>query len=189
MNLMDPPKPSGEAGRWHLVIDPVWQAADEQGQPPVTAVVGGWYLDDGDAADWFQPNPDYEPSSPGLPTDPVDAALQRVVNGEAEGDDVLERLGQVRLGIAISDQGKTIVAPAPDDVPSVLVTTAPAHRERVRVDRWLELAVEELADGLPEQGVDVLVNPGVRASMRIRADELKRFVADRRPDGEKSGRG
>ncbi|MEV5540964.1 type VII secretion system-associated protein [Saccharopolyspora shandongensis] len=182
MNPMDPPGPSAEAGRWHLVTDPAWQAADEQDQPPVTAVVGGWYLDDDGVVGRFQPNPDYEPSSPGLPTDPVDAAMQRVADGGSGDDEVLERLRQVRLGIAISDEGKTIVAPAPDDVPAVLVTTAAAHRERVRVDRWLELTIGELAAGTTKAGVDVLLNPGAAVSMRIQADALKRFVVEKAPE-------
>ncbi|MGW1682264.1 hypothetical protein [Saccharopolyspora sp. NPDC002376] len=57
------------------------------------------------------------------------------------------------------------------------MTTAPAHRHRVRVAGWREANAAELAGMLPAEGVDVLINPGAPASMRILAAALRKAVA------------
>jgi hypothetical protein len=163
--------------QWVFLIDPAWQAAGEGDEPPPGAVVGGWFVEADGTTGYFRPNPEYEPSDPGLPTDPVDAVLQLVVQGEADGDELLEATKEIIFGVAVDDEGVAVVAPAPDDVPSVLATTAPRHRERVNAPGWVEVTVEELATALPEEGVDVLLNPGAPASMRVIADVLKEFVA------------
>jgi hypothetical protein len=164
--------------QWVFLIDPAWQAVGEEDEPPAEAVVGGWFVEADGTSGYFQPNPDYEPSSPDLPSDPVDAVLQLVVRGEADGDELLEATKEIIFGVAVDEEGVAVVAPAPDDVPSVLATTAPRHRERVDAPGWVEVTVEELADALPGEGVDVLLNPGAPASMRIIADVLKEFVAE-----------
>lgn len=162
---------------WVFLLDPAWQQADAHDEPPAGAVVGGWFVDADGTKGLFQPNPDYQPSEPGLPTDPVDAAVQLVVRGDADGDEVLSTLQEVVLGVALDDEGVAVVAPAPDDVPSLLVATAPAHRARVNASAWIEVTVQELADALPDEGIDVLLNPGALASMRILADAIKRSVS------------
>lgn len=163
--------------RWVFLIDPAWQRREESDEPPPEAVVGGWYADSNGEQGRFRPNPAYEPSEPGLPTDPVDAALQLVVSGKADGDELLQATREVILGLAVDDEGYAVVAPAPDDVPSALVATAPRHRERVNAPGWVEVTVEDLAAGLPDEGVDVLLNPGAPASMRLIAGVLKDFLA------------
>lgn len=178
---MDGSLKSASNGEWYLVIDPVWRPVDEHDEPPTEAVVGGWFLDTDGVIGLFEPNPDYEPSRLGLPTDPVDAVLQLVVDGEADDDVVLGQLPQVRLGLAVDNEGRTVIAPAPDDVLSALVTTAPIHRERVQVDRWQEVTIRELIRALPNEGVDVLLNPGAPASMRIQTSALKQWFTDARP--------
>ena len=160
-----------------LLVDPAWEATEEQKEPPMEAVVGSWVPDPDGELNRFLPNLAYEPSRPGLPTDPVDAALQLVAAGGAEFDNLLERLPQVLLGIAVDEEANVIVAPAPDEVPSLLVTTAPAHRERVDVEQWRDLTIAELAAGARQVGVDVLLNPGAPASMRISTEVLERFAA------------
>ncbi|GAA4545082.1 type VII secretion system-associated protein [Amycolatopsis samaneae] len=159
--------------RWIFMIDPAWQAADENGQPPLASVVGGWYVDDDGETGLFHPNPDYQPSEPGLPTDPVDAALQLVVRGEIDGDELLKSLPDITYGVALDEDGTPVVALSPDDVPSVLVTTAPAHRARVNVSGWTEVTASGLAEALPDEGIDVLLNPGAPASMRLLAGAFK----------------
>jgi hypothetical protein len=91
----------------------------------------------------------------------------------------------VLLGVAVDEQGMALVAPAPDDVPSVLVATAPAHRARVDAPGWREVTVAELAAALPPQGVDVLLNPGAPMSTRLTADAVRDSVAN--PPGPPAG--
>lgn len=162
--------------QWVFLTDPGWQAAGENDEPPPEAVVGGWFIEADGTKGYFRPNPDYAPSAPDLPTDPVDAVLQLVVHGDADGDQLLEATKEIILGVAVDEEGFALVAPAPDDVPSVLATTAPRHRERVNAPQWREVTIEELAVALPKDGVDVLLNPGAPASMRILAEVLKDFV-------------
>jgi hypothetical protein len=163
--------------QWVFLIDPAWQPTEESDEPSPEAVVGGWYADSNGEQGRFLPNPAYEPSEPGLPTDPVDVALQLVVSGKADGDELLQATREVILGVAVDDEGYAVVAPAPDGVPSALVATAPRHRERVNAPGWVEVTVEDLAAGLPDEGVDVLLNPGAPASMRLIAGVLKDFLA------------
>ncbi|TDD41025.1 type VII secretion system-associated protein [Saccharopolyspora elongata] len=167
-----------EEDRWVFLIDPAWQ---EQGgdpqQPPLDAVVGGWYVEADGTTGRFEANPDYVPSGPGSPTDPVDATLRLVNKGEADAEALLATLREAVLGVAIDEEGNPVIAPSPDDVASVLVTTAPAHRRRVQVAGWQEVTAAELAEVLPDEGVDVFVNPGSDASMRLLAGAFKRAVA------------
>jgi hypothetical protein len=172
---------SGEA-QWVYLVDPAWQGANEDEDPPPAAVVGGWFVEADGSTGYFRPNPGYQPSEAGLPTDPVDAALQLVVSGEAEGDELLTATKDIIFGVAVDEDGVAVVAPAPDDAPSVLVTTAPSHRERVTTAGWVEATIEELVAALPDTGVDVLLNPGAPASIRLIAKSLKDFVA-----GEEGG--
>jgi hypothetical protein len=160
-------------GDWSYIVDPAWQPAEEGDEPPAEAVVGGWFVRDDGEVSLFRPNPGYEPSSPGLPTDPVDAALQHLAAEDGDGADLLSALADVLLGVAVDERGMALVAPAPDGVPSVLVATAPPHRSRVDTPAWREVTVTELAAALPAQGVDVLLNPGAPASTRLTADAIR----------------
>lgn len=170
------PEQPADRDEWIFMIDPAWQPTEDDREPPVEAVVGGWFVDEDGVTGMFRPNPAYEPSLPDLPTDPVDAMLQLVARGEAEGDEVLSVLGDVIYGVALDERGGLAVAPAPDEVLSVLVTTAPAHRARVDVPGWEEMTVGELADLLPDEGIDVLLNPGAPTSMRLVAGAVKDLV-------------
>lgn len=173
--------------QWMFMIDPAWQANEDVTEPPVEAVVGGWFVQTNGATGRFRPNPAYEPSMPNLPSDPVDAALQLTALGEADGDEVLTVANDVIFGVALDEEGEAIVAPSPDDVQTVLVTTAPRHRTRVAAADWAEVTVEELADGLPDEGVDVWLNPGAPSSMRILTMALKQFVAGGEVDDGRGG--
>lgn len=185
---METPPPAPEttgtdpsaAEQWLLLVDPDWQpsSAEENENPPVEMVVGGWFVDADGAPGRFRPNPAYAPADPNAPSDPVDATLRLVLDQRADAEQLLETAREVVLGVGVDERGSAVVAPAPDDVPSVLVTTAPRHRERVHVDDWVEVTVEELAEALPREGVDVLLNPGAPASMRVRTESLRRYLAD-----------
>ena len=169
--------------QWLLLVDPEWQpsSAEDSENPPVEVVVGGWFVDADGAPGRFRPNPAYDPADPDAPTDPVDATLQLVLDQRADAEQLLETTREVVLGVGVDEQGSAVVAPAPDEVPSVLVATAPRHRERVRVHDWVEVTVEELAEALPDEGVDVLLNPGAPASMRLHAPSLRRHLAAEDP--------
>jgi hypothetical protein len=163
---------------WTFMIDPTWHPTTDGEEPPPAAVIGGWLIREDGEVSLFQPNPGYQPSRPDMPTDPVDVALQRLAEGDGDGDDLLAALAEVLLAVAVDEQGTALVVPAPDDVPSVLVTTAPAHRTRVDAPAWREVTVADLAAALPAEGVDVLLNPGAPASTRLTADAVRQSVAD-----------
>lgn len=170
-------------GEWAFITDPAWQPSTAGDEPPPAAVVGGWFVREDGGVSLFRPNPGYQPSRPGLPTDPVDVALQLLASGDADGDgdDLLAALPDVLFGVAVDEQGMALVAPAPDDVPSVLVVTAPAHRSRVDAPGWREVTVVELAAALPPEGVDVLLNPGAPTSTRLRADVIRWLAEELTP--------
>jgi hypothetical protein len=176
--------------QWVFLIDPAWQArvaedAAEPGDPaepevegpPLEAVVGGWLVTGDGTTGRFRANPDYQPSHPGSPTDPVDATLQLLMRGEIDSDALFAVIQESVFDVALDGAGKPIVAPAPDDVPSLLVSTAPAQRFRVRADDWrVDVTAAELSDLLQEYKVDVLFNPGAPASIRLIGDVFTEYV-------------
>ncbi|WP_091510899.1 MULTISPECIES: type VII secretion system-associated protein [Amycolatopsis] len=113
-----------------------------------------------------------------VPTDPVDAVLRLLADGRAEPRDLLEVLPGVVFGIAVDASGTAIVEPSPDGLPTVLVTTAPGHRERVDVPGWLDARLADLAAALPSDGVDVLLNPGGSTSRRVSAQSVRQAWLD-----------
>jgi hypothetical protein len=107
----------------------------------------------------------------------VDAVLRALAGGEDVADRLPVVLRDTVLGIATAGDGTALVRPAPDGVPSVQVATAHGHRARVGdAVRWLDVTVEELAAALPPHGVDVLLNPGSPASMRLLADAVRELA-------------
>ncbi|WP_199441884.1 type VII secretion system-associated protein [Umezawaea beigongshangensis] len=168
--------------RWAFLIDPAWRPHEEGATPPAEAIVGGWFVTADDRQGRFRPNPAYQPSSPDSPTDPADAAVRLVAGGDASGDDVLTALRQVVLGVAVDEDGDAIVIPSPDDVPSIVVTTAPLHRRTVRVPGWRDALLPEVAAALSESGVDLLVNPGSAASIRLLASAVVESLAEAEDD-------
>ncbi|MET9634616.1 type VII secretion system-associated protein, partial [Lentzea sp. NPDC006480] len=175
--------------QWVFLIDPAWPApepaAHNTGQdaddvevadaenvevqgPPIEAVVGGWLVTADGTVGPFSANPDYRPSQPGSPTDPVDATLQLLVRGEVDSDALFAVIRESVFDVALDEDGRPIIAPSPDDVPSLLVSTAPAQRFRVQTDNWrAQVTAAELGDLLREHEVDVLINPGGPASIRL----------------------
>lgn len=178
-----------EGDQWVFLIDPAWQAANnaESGlaKPPLEAVVGGWFVEQDGTTGRFHANSDYEPSREDSPTDPVDATLQLVVRGEAEPHQLLSTMREGAFGVAVTAENTPVVVLSPDEVPSVLVATAPAHSRRISevegltdVAGWAEVTLEQLVGLLPDEGVDVLLNPGAPSSMRLVAAALRETVAE-----------
>lgn len=159
-----------------FLIDPEWRPARDEPQPPVTALLGAWRVT-GDGGDGtigkFQPNPLYVPSTPDSPLDPVDAALGALGRGECDVEQVAQVMAGVMFGVALDEHGAALIRQAPDGVPSVLVTTAHAHRDRVEAAAWRAVTLAQLAAALPTHGVDVLINPGARTSIRVLADAVR----------------
>jgi len=160
-----------------VMIDPGWQPEGEGDTPPPEVVLGGWRRAEDGGTGHFEPNPRYRPTRRESPSDPADAALRLVVRGDADGDELLAVLDNAYLAVAVDDAGAAVIAAAPDEVASVLVVTAPMHRAHVEVPGWLEnVPLRDLAEVLPDTGVDVLINPGAPYSMRVLTTAIKEFV-------------
>jgi hypothetical protein len=156
-----------------FLVDPEWRPTEEETKTPLTSIIGAWRVTEDGTRGRFQPNPVYLPSTKDAPLDPVDAVLGLLARGEFDPDQLPEVLGDVVFGIALDEQGVAIVRRAPDGVPVVLVTSSYAHRERVDAPNWRSVTAVDLAEALPASGVDVLVNPGARRSMRVLADVVR----------------
>ncbi|MFR9732065.1 type VII secretion system-associated protein [Saccharopolyspora sp. MS10] len=172
---------------WALLIDPNYAPENPDDPVPEEAIVGAWYVAEGGAAQRFAANHAYRPSSPDLPTDPLDAQLRLAARGETPVEDFVAALPGSMVCLALDEEGSAIVTRAPDGMPSVLVVTSLAHAHRLTVESWQELGVERLAAMLPEQGVDVLFNPGGEASVRLGADELRRALTPEEPEDGPTG--
>ncbi|MER5387743.1 type VII secretion system-associated protein [Saccharopolyspora sp. NPDC002686] len=157
-----------------LIVDPGYESED--GQVPEVAIVGGWYIDPEGDVSHFRSNRAYLPSSPELPTDPVDAALRLVMRGESDADQFVAMLPEATFCIGLDERGSAIVTRDPDGQQTVLVVTALAHAHRLTVPAWTEITARQLADLLPVEGVDILFNPGAPASVRLGADELRKAI-------------
>lgn len=160
--------------QWIYLVDPDWRPGADGEQPPVTAVVGGWLATVDGALGEFHPNPEYVPSGPDSPTDPVDAALRRVDEGLLDAEALFSVLRTAVLGLAVDGQEEPVIAAAPDDVPCLLIATAPAHQPRVGAEGWRAVSLAELALLLAEFEVDVLINPGAPTSMRLHGSAVLR---------------
>ncbi|MET0189737.1 MAG: type VII secretion system-associated protein [Pseudonocardia sediminis] len=160
-----------------LLIDPNWEATPEQPEPVLRVVVGAWVVHPDGSSGPFEPNPVYEPTTPGSPTDPVDAVLQLLARRDSSVEALQSVLHDTVLGVALEADGSAVVTPAPDGVASVVVATSPTHRRRMDVPGWRDVSVSELAAALPADGVDVLLNPGGPASMRVLADVVREAAA------------
>jgi hypothetical protein len=168
-----PPPQTGAGTELVLLFDPAFTLGERE-TVPEHVVLGAWLVDETGTPSRFHPNPRYRPSSPDSPLDPVDAVLRALTGGEDVADRLPVALRDTVLGIATAEDGTAVVRPAPDGIPSVQVATSHGHRARVgEVARWLDVTVGELAGALPPRGVDVLLNPGSPASMRILADAVR----------------
>jgi hypothetical protein len=172
-------EPEPAPGSLLLFIDKEWHPTATEPDPPIETLLGAWEVDAAGQPGRFQPNPIYRPLSPGSPLDPVDAVLRELTRTGDGADDLPSVLRTATLGIAVDDQGVALVRPAPDGVPTVLVATAFGHRRAMKdVPGWADITVRQLAAALPAHGVDVLLNPGAPASMRLLAAAIRTIAAD-----------
>jgi hypothetical protein len=160
---------------WAVLIDPEWRPRFPDEQPPAEAMVGAWPLDEHGNHGLFQPNPDFVPANDESPSDPVDAVLRLINRGEADAGALIPTVRNAVLEVAVSEDGRLLIGPAPDDVPCVAVTTAAVHRKRVGIEHWGQITADELVQVLPE-GTDILLNPDGPAAMRLLASALRENV-------------
>ncbi|RSN19281.1 hypothetical protein DMC61_40095 [Amycolatopsis sp. WAC 04169] len=173
-----------DGGEVKLLLDPAWGAENEDdAEPPPDAILGGWAVTADGMWTRFRSNPDYRPRSADAPLDPVDAVLRAMARGVGEDltDDLTSTLFDTVFGVAVDEKNVALVRSAPDGVSSVLATTAYGHRALLDVPGWVEVTLPQLAAALPETGVDVLLNPGSPAAMRVRADVIRATAES--PDG------
>ncbi|RSN39716.1 hypothetical protein DMC64_37250 [Amycolatopsis sp. WAC 04197] len=165
-----------DGGEVKLLLDPTWVAEnDDEAEPPPEAVMGGWAVTADGMWTRFRSNPGYRPRSADAPLDPVDGVLRAMARepGEDLTNDLTSTLFDTVFGVAVDERNVALVRAAPDGVPSVLVTTAYGHRSHLDVPGWVEVTLPQLAAALPDSGVDVLLNPGSPAAMRVLAEVIK----------------
>ncbi|PRY38968.1 type VII secretion system-associated protein [Umezawaea tangerina] len=162
----------GPSENWFLLIDPAWTPAGENDVPPLESVVGLWPVEEDGKPGKFRPNPEYLPSDDNSPSDPLDAVLRLVVQGRAEAEHIQLLLRDSLFDLALNGDGRPLITKSPDDVPCVVVATGEAHRRRIGSPDWQRIEIHELVVALAD-GVDVLVNPGGPASVRLTGDFLR----------------
>ncbi|MBB4687606.1 type VII secretion system-associated protein [Amycolatopsis jiangsuensis] len=173
--------------QWVLLVDPEWRPAsaqdgDEVPSPPSQAVVGGWLVRADGSVSRFEPNPSYDPATGNSPTDPLDAVLRLTARGEADFAQLGAVFRESAFAVAVDADQTPMVAPSPDNIPCLLVTTAPAHRRRVRAAGWRPVSPSELLHLLDQQeDVDLLLNPGAPGCLRLLADSVREITVA--PDG------
>ncbi|MFE3173134.1 type VII secretion system-associated protein [Amycolatopsis sp. NPDC059090] len=171
--MAEPVDPFADGGLM-VLVDLEWRATADAPDPPLDALLGAWVVTPDGERGVFQPNPLYRPMRPDSPLDPIDAILRMLARGEDVAEMLPGLLSEVLVGIAVDEEGIALVRAAPDGVPSVLVTTSPGHRARVEdVPAWANVTVQRLAEALPQSGVDVMLNPGGPAAIRLFADAVR----------------
>lgn len=169
--------------QWLLLVDPAWQPSStvdgaEVAAPPPEAVVGGWLAREDGSVGHFKANPSYEPAGPDSPTDPLDAVLRLIARGEADFDQLASVFRETTFALALDNAGEPLVAPSPDNIPCLLVTTAFAHRRRVRAADWQMTSPAGLVALLGQyDGADLLLNPGALGCLRLLSDTAREFIA------------
>jgi hypothetical protein len=161
-----------------LLLDSAWKPADDEADPPPEVIKGAWVKTGEGELGRFFPNPQYRPSSPDTPLDPLDGVLRKLARDEGEAEDLADALRVSTLTIALDDEGAALVETAPDGASAVLVASSPGHEKHATAARWCEVSLGELAAALPAAGVDVLINPGSPVFMRFYADMIREIVRE-----------
>ncbi|MEV6323871.1 type VII secretion system-associated protein [Nocardia sp. NPDC051787] len=164
---------------WFVILDPSWTSVTPWSEPPAEVIVGGWMVDEDGGVGPFQPNPYYIPKDPDAPTDPTDAVLHLIAEGQQLADDLIGRIRDSMLHIACDDKDRPVLSRAPDGAPCVLVVTAERHKQGALVPRWRSVAGAKLPEIIPD-GVDILLNPAGPAPFRLVTATLR--AGDDTPD-------
>lgn len=168
-----------------LLVDQFWYPdpddEDEEDLPP-EAIIGHWPVSGDGQLGTFSANPDYLPSDEESPSDPLDAVLHMLVDGEARSAHLQVMMAGCPLDVAMNGDGRPMVLKEEDGALSLVVTTGDAHRERFRAPDVRRTDLAGLVDMLGEEH-DVVLNPGgpsatrlangfVRSTAEFGADEL-----------------
>lgn len=158
-----------------LLLDPAW-SPDDGGEPPVEAVAGLWPMSEDGTLGRFRSNPDYRPTDPDAPTDPIDGALRDLAYQRSSVERLQVMLRDSLVELALNGDDRPLLVRSPDDVMCAVVVSAEPHRQRVAAPRWARVTIEEVAE-LLTGGTDLLVNPDGPAAMRLTADFVRRAAA------------
>ncbi|MDT5032344.1 MAG: hypothetical protein QOC94_2515 [Actinoplanes sp.] len=151
---------------YFLLMDPAWKPTTDADVPPMSAIIGLWPLEDDGKVGQFRTNPEYEPQDEKSPSDPIDAVLRLLVAGAAEMEQVQLMLRNSLFDLAMNGDGRPLIVTSPDDVSCAVLTTGEPHRLRVSAPDWRRTDLEGLVSLLAD-GIDVFVNPGGPAAVRL----------------------
>jgi hypothetical protein len=155
-----------------VLMDPDWTPGPDDEAPPATATAGSWPVGpDGDIG-VFRPNPDYRPTDPDAPADPLDALLRTAVTGTPPVELVRLLLRETVLDVAFDEHGRPLVVYSPDRVLCLIVATSAPQRDLVPVAGWRRTDLLGLIE-LLDDGVDVLANPYGPVPARITGDDVR----------------
>ncbi|WP_370948073.1 type VII secretion system-associated protein [Amycolatopsis sp. cg5] len=157
---------------WFLLMDPAWRPAAENATPPIESVVGLWPVESDGKLGRFRPNPAYVPSSEDAPSDPLDAVLRLSQQGRAKTDHIQLMLRDTLFDIAMNGDGRPLITKSPDGNACVVVASGELHRARITAPEWLRIDLEDLVSLLADD-VDVLINPGGPAAVRLTGDFMR----------------
>jgi hypothetical protein len=162
----------GKRPDWAVLIDPNWTPRTPDEQPPATAMVGGWPLNEEGRPGYFHPNPDFVPPTDATPSDPIDAVIRLLNRGEVAEDELIPTVLDAMLEVAVTKRGHLVIGRAPDGAPCVVVVTAAVHRQRAGAEHWAPVTAEQLLAALPDN-TDILLNPDGPAPLRLFAQAVR----------------
>ena len=170
-----------QPGSWLYVIDP---AFDPAGDVPPEGIVGAYRVDDrGNLGDEFAENPRYRPTPLALrlpePTDEVDALVQRAATGWAAESTLVDKLASSTLWLLAGPTGEVFVGEEDGARRAVWVFTHPIHARRRAPDQEVQqMDAAEILRAVPPD-VELVVNPGAAASVRIPFSDFESVARDR----------
>ncbi|WP_051163363.1 type VII secretion system-associated protein [Nocardia brevicatena] len=160
-----------------MLVDPAWNRTDPAESPPVDVIVGGWELRADATTGPFRPNPRYRPSTPSVPTDPIEAVLRLIAEGQQLGTELVNAVRDSIVEIGCDVHNRPLPDTASGEVPCVIVATAELQKAHIDIDRWIPVHGNTLIDIIPTSA-DVLLNPAGVAPFRLRTATLRSATTD-----------
>ncbi|MFE7802585.1 type VII secretion system-associated protein [Nocardia sp. NPDC057440] len=152
-----------------VLTAPGWEASK---QPPPEAIVGRWIVDQNGNVGPFQPNPDYLPTDDATPTDPLDAILRLIAEGDQQLiDEFVSTLCHSIVEVGCDKHNRPVTSVMPDDTVCIVIVTAQAQKVGVEVDHWWPMVGSDLPEIAPA-GTGILFNPNGCTSLCLVADAL-----------------